>query len=271
MNNTLVKGLRLLELMARSPAPLGITEVANRMRLGKGDVHRLMQSLVELGYARRVGTSGTYAASTKVWELGTAMLSSLDLRKIAGPRMERLAESVRETVHLSILDGSDVIYLHQIDSPEVIRTHVPVGSRVPAHTVATGKAILSTLDEDSLQTYGDMHLVQLTERTITDPQRFLREMRRVRETGYAINRGEFSESVFGVGAAIVDSSGSALAAIGVSGPADRLRPARFEALGGLLREAAEEISHELAGTRAAKRASRHGPRKTTRATESDAA
>lgn len=261
MNNTLVKGLRLLELMARSPAPLGITEVANRMRLGKGDVHRLMQSLVELGFARRVGTSGTYAASTKVWELGTAMLSSLDLRKIAGPRMERLAEAVRETVHLSILDGADVIYLHQIDSPEVIRTHVPVGSRVPAHTVATGKAILSTQDEESLEAFAELHLTQLTERTITDPARFLREMRRVREAGYAINRGEFSESVYGVAAPIVDSTGAALAGIGVSGPSDRLRPARFEALGGLLVEAAQQISHELAGTRAAKRASRRTTRK----------
>jgi DNA-binding IclR family transcriptional regulator len=80
MNNTLIKGLALLEVLAHSDHPLGVTELAARIGLGKSNVHRLLQALVEQGYVRRDGDGGVYAASIRLWELGSAVLANLDLR-----------------------------------------------------------------------------------------------------------------------------------------------------------------------------------------------
>lgn len=85
MNDTLTKGLALLETLARSERPLGVTALAERVSMGKSNVHRLLQALVELGYAHRDEDSGTCCASIRIWELGQAVLSNLDLPAIAEP------------------------------------------------------------------------------------------------------------------------------------------------------------------------------------------
>lgn len=129
MNDTLTKGLALLETLARSERPLGVTALAERVSMGKSNVRRLLQALVELGYAHRDEDSGTCCASIRIWELGQAVLSNLDLPAIAEPQMERLLRATRETVHLSALDGDEVIYLHKLDSPEPVRACTTVGGR----------------------------------------------------------------------------------------------------------------------------------------------
>jgi DNA-binding IclR family transcriptional regulator len=247
VNNTLIKGLALLEALARADRPLGVTELAQRLELGKSNVHRLLQALVDLGYARRDDQAGAYAATIRVWEIGQAMLSNLNLTAIAEPQMERLLRKTRETVHLSVLDGDEVVYLHKLDSPEAVRAYTTVGGRAPAYCVATGKAMLAFRRDEHLQQLA-RRLKRSSPRTITDPEEFLREMARVRSQGCAFNRGEWRESVGGVGAPIRDPAGQVVAAIGLSGPIDRLRPAVLRSLAGEVVAAAQAVGRALAGS-----------------------
>lgn len=246
MNNTLIKGLALLEVLARSDRPLGVTELATRLGGGKSNVHKLLQALVELGYARRDVASGSYAASIRLWELGSAVLANLDLRHAAQSKMEWLLGRSRETVHLSLLDGDEVVYLHTLDSPEPVRAYSPIGGRAPAHCVATGKAMLAWLDEARLRALS-VRLRAWSPRTITGPGEFLREMERVRQQGYAVNRGEWRESVGGIAAPVRDPNGRVIAALGLSGPIERLRPASLKALAADVVRAADSLSGALAG------------------------
>jgi IclR family KDG regulon transcriptional repressor len=246
MNNTLIKGLGLLEVLAHSGRPLGVTELASRVGIGKSNVHRLLQALVELGYVRRDADSGAYAASIRLWELGAAVLANLDLRRAAQSWMDWLLERTRETVHLSVLDGDEVVYVHKLDSPEPVRAYSQIGGRAPAHCVATGKAMLAWGGESALQALS-RRLHGWSPRTITDPAEFLREMERVRQQGYAVNRGEWRESVGGVAAPVRDPGGRVVAAVGVSGPIDRLRPSGFKALSIDVIRAAAGVSAALAG------------------------
>lgn len=246
MNNTLIKGLGLLEVLAHADRPLGVTELATRIGLGKSNVHRLLQALVELGYVRRDGEAGAYAASIRLWELGSAVLANLDLKRAAQGWMDWLLDRTRETVHLSVLDGDEVVYVDKLDSPEPVRAYTQIGGRAPAHCVATGKALLAWS--------GDAHLDALsrrlraaTPRTVTEPVEFLREMERVRALGYAVNRGEWRESVGGVAAAVRDPGGRVVAAVGVSGPIERLRPSSFKALSADVIRAADGVADALAG------------------------
>ena len=247
MNNTLIKGLGLLEVLAHSGQPLGVTELANRIGIGKSNVHRLLQALVELGYVRRDAESGAYAASIRLWELGSAVLANLDLRRAAQTWMDWLLERTRETVHLSVLDGDEVVYVHKLDSPEPVRAYSQIGGRAPAHCVATGKAMLAWSGDTALQALS-RRLHGWSPRTLTDPLEFLREMERIRQQGYAVNRGEWRESVGGVAAPVRDPGGRVVAAVGVSGPIDRLRPSGFKALSLDVIRAADGVSAALAGS-----------------------
>lgn len=244
MNNTLVKGLAMLEALARSGQALGVTELAARLGIPKSNVHRMLQALVALRYVLRDEASGSYRASIRLWELGSAVLAHFDLREAAGPRMEALLESTRETVHLSILDRDEVVYVHKLDSPEPVRAYSQIGGRVPAHCVATGKAMLAFQGEAFLAALSQ-RLERHSPRTLTDGAEFLREMKRVRSSGIAVNRGEWRERVWGVAAPIRGEGGRVVAAVGLSGPAERFRPARLKELAVEVAAVAEGISLAL--------------------------
>lgn len=244
MNNTLVKGLLMLEALARSEQPMGVTELATALGIPKSNVHRMLQALVELRYVLRDEDRGTYRASVRLWELGSAVLARLDLRTTALAQMEALLERTRETVHLSVLDGDEVVYVHKLDSPEPVRAYSQIGGRAPAHCVATGKAMLA-YESDAFLRSLSQRLTRHTERTITDPGEFMREMARVRSTGHAVNRGEWRESVVGIAAPIRGSDGRVLAALGISGPAERIKPSAFKALAAHVIAAADGVGHEL--------------------------
>lgn len=245
MNNTLVKGLQLLEHLARSDSALGVTEIATRLELGKSNVHRLLQALVELGYVQKNEARGTYQATLKIWELGTALEARLTIKGAAREAMEQLLKDTRETVHLSVLDGDEVVYIHKLDSPEPVRAYSEIGGRAPAYCVATGKAILAWQDESYLQGLS-RRLTRHTEKTITKPAEFLHELERIRTTGYAVNRGEWRETVWGVASPILNTEGNVLAAIGISGPSARIKPTLIKRLAADVMAAADIVSGKLA-------------------------
>ena len=243
MNNTLLKGLTLLEALARAGQPMGVSELATAAGLPKSGAHRLLQALVEKRYVTRHG-AGSYSASIKLWELGSAALSGLNLRRHADGVMETLMQRTGETVHLSVLDGHDVVYVHKVESPNPVRAYTQIGGRAAAHCVATGKAMMAFQSIAWLKATAQ-HLHPYTERTVHHPQLFLAEMQKARRNGYAINRGEWRLGVNGVAAPILDGNGTVIAAIGLSGPQERLGPVRMRMLAPAVCEAASTLGADL--------------------------
>jgi DNA-binding IclR family transcriptional regulator len=161
----------------------------------------------------------------KQFELAGSILGRIDVKRAAEPFMEALAEKALETVHLSVLDDRDVIYLHKIDSTQPVRAYTNIGGRAPAYCVATGKALLAFQSEGYLGRFAGK-LKAFTPRTLTTPAALRQEIEQIRQQGYAINRGEWRESVWGLAAQIFDATRRPLSALGISGPAERLKPAR---------------------------------------------
>jgi IclR family KDG regulon transcriptional repressor len=246
MNNTLLKGLSVIELLSRSNRPLSLTQISKELGMGKSNVHRLMQALVETRFVLREEEGGSYAPSIKLWELGSAVLAKLDLRRHAERQMEALMALTGESVHLSVLDGTEVVYVHKVDSPNPVRAYTQIGGRAPACCVATGKVQIASVAPSILQEVSGS-LQPHTDRTITDPVTFLREMKRVREQGFALNRGEWRQDVWGVAAPVVDARGSVIAAIGISGPAARFRKSVLGPWAEAVGAAASDVSQALGG------------------------
>ena len=166
--------------------------------------------------------------------------------------MHWLLDDIRETVHLSVLDGEQVMCIDKLDSPEPVRAYSEIGRRAPAYCIATGKVLLAwrELYQPSL------HLVNskreaFTAATITNVAEMVKKLARIRSQGYAVNRGEWRARVWGVAAPITDGTGRVMAAIGVSGPARRIKQAGIRSMEKEVTEAARRITNNMAGKDAA--------------------
>lgn len=233
--------------MANSERSCGVTELSKQLSLGKSNVHRLLQSLVHHGYVRQDVDTGRYELTPKLWELGAKVYQRMDVRREALPYMELLASETRETVHLSILDGVDVLYIAKIDSPQPVRAYTSVGGRAPAASVATGKVLLAWASE-SVVDAAAKDLQHHTSRSITTTEELHCQLKRIRQQGYAVNTGEWREQVVGVAAPVRDASGKVVSALGISGPADRIPDQTLRDVVPRLIELATSISKHLGYT-----------------------
>lgn len=243
MDKTLLKGLTLLRVLAQSSAPRGVSDLAKVLGLPRSNMHRTLQTLVEAGFVAQ-DSQGRYACTLALFELGTAVISRVDAIAAAEPVIRDLSARTEETVHLSILDEFDVVYVKKVDSPLPVRAYSTVGGRAPAHCVATGKALLAFQSHDYLHRFAH-RLVAHTRHSITDLAVLAAELNEIRQRGYAFNRGEWRESVCGLAAVIFDSDRRPVAGLGISGPKDRFSPSRLPDQSTAVMEAAAAVSKAL--------------------------
>lgn len=245
MDKTLLKGLMVLEAVTDvDDPPRTIDALAARVGLTRSNTHRTLQTLIHAGYVIKDEDGGGYRGAVRLFELAARQLGQLDLRKLAAPFMRTLADQTGETVHLSVLDGLDVVYVDKIDSPQPIRAYSMVGGRAPAYAVATGKALLAYQADGYVERYADK-LLRHTPATIVSMPLLKDELRKVARAGYAVNRGEWREGVGGLAVALFNSLDQAVAAVGISGPLDRLSAARMKQLAPDVAACAQAISRGM--------------------------
>lgn len=244
MQKTVAKAFRIIELIAKEGNSVGLSDIARKTELDKSNVHRLLSTLTELGYAHQIESSRHYALTLKFLELGGAIVSSLDFKQVAGEYLSRLAESTHETVLLAVLQDEDVVYIDKIESTQPVRTYTNIGGRAIAHCTATGKALLAFKSSEYIEQVA-RNLTRHTRFTITDRKKFLTEVCAIQESGTAVSRGEWKEEVWGVASPVRDSTGSVIASVGVTAPATRLTEDRIARVAPSVKEAAEGISRML--------------------------
>jgi IclR family transcriptional regulator, KDG regulon repressor len=241
IDKTLSKGLRLIEILARGDGS-GISALAEKTGYTKSNVHRLLQTLCQLGWVRQIDRTD-YRLSLKLWEIAQDWLLRFDLPRVAAPSLAKLAAATEETVHLAVLERGDVVFIATIETSKPVRIYVPKGSRAPAYCTATGKAILAFLSDS------DLGVVQES----LDggaARRLSIELERTRKRGYAINNAEWQDGVNGVAAPVfMGASNTVIASVGVFGPAIRVNPTVIRRIGPDIRSAANAISRAIGDTR----------------------
>ncbi len=255
MEQTVQKALNLLEALVRSGQPRRLTELSRELGLTKPNVYRLLSTLSILGYVKKDPATTLYSPTLKLWELGSMMVRDVDLVSVAGPRLRRLCVETHESVQLAVFDSGFVVYVDKVDSPQPLKAMTSIGSRVPASTTSTGKAILAWLSPDALDQAVE-HVKRFTPLTMTRRRDIERDLEETRERGYAVNRGEFRLGVCGVAAPVRDRTQGVVASIGVWGAEKNILGARREELARATLTAAREISRELGYVEEAPLASR---------------
>lgn len=244
MDKTVVKALRMLELLVQADVPLSVTSLASRTGLQKSNVHRLLTTLSSLGYVRR-GDTSLYEPSLRIWELGQRVYGRLGIASVARPHVRRLMEQTGESAHLAIFDRSEIVYLDRVETANPVRAYTVIGGRAPAYCTASGKALLAWQSPDTVRAVA-AGIRKLTRATVVDHAGLVRELATVRNLGYAINIGEFRDNVAGLAAPVRLGHGEVIAAVGISGPLDRLRPRKIKALAPAVMAAAHAIARAMA-------------------------
>ncbi|MFD2419578.1 IclR family transcriptional regulator [Amycolatopsis pigmentata] len=217
---SLERGLAVIRAFgARSPE-LTLSDVARATGLTRAAARRFLLTLVDLGYVRTDGK--LFSLTARVLELGYAFLSSMTLPEVAQPHLERLSAEAGESSSVSVLDGTDIVYVARVAVSRIMTVSINVGTRFPAHATSMGHVLLAGSDPEELETYlGRAGLDRLTSHTLTTPAALKAELAKVREQGWALVDQELEEGLRSVAAPIRDRNGRVVAAVNLSTHASR--------------------------------------------------
>jgi DNA-binding IclR family transcriptional regulator len=221
---------------------LSMTQISELVGINKSTVHRLLATLEGKRFVERDAATGLYRPGIRLFQMAFLTLEHNDLRRLAAPFLHNLCDQFRENVNLSVLDGTDVVYLDVIESPQRVKLAAAPGQRLPAFCTASGKAILAFLPEEKLQDILARGIPRYTQNTLTTEEAFLEDMRRTRERGYAISEQEFEDGINAIAAPICNQP---IASVSIAGPAYRLTRERMIEIGPELLVTVKKIAQEV--------------------------
>ncbi|MDD3656753.1 MAG: IclR family transcriptional regulator [Atribacterota bacterium] len=217
------KAFTVLDILLKNNAPMSMTEISEQLHFYPSTIHRILDTLKYGGYVEQDPSTQKYQLGLKLLELGMAKLQQIDLIRESTPYLKELAKRCDETVHLGILEDTNVLYLVKEESTQTIRMISYVGKRAPLHCTALGKILLAFLPSDKREHILDkIELSKLTENTITDKCKLIEELNKIEQEGFALDREENEKYVRCIAAPIRNYQGRVIAAVSISGPSYRI-------------------------------------------------
>ena len=242
------KAFRILQTISDSKNGFGISEIAKQLKIGKSTVHGIAAALEELGLLVRDPLHKKYQMGYSLLELGRKFYRKMALRDIAKVPMERLMESVEETVFLGILNGDHVTILDAVESHNEMKITSPPGTRLPLLAGAIGKIFLAQFEEKKAkEILQRMGLKRYTSKSIVDPKKYVKEVEETKKKGYAIDDEEYLPGVRAV-AAPLQTASLPPAAIWVVGFTSSFTDQKMEEVILEIRNTVEEINRSLKNT-----------------------
>ncbi|MGN0348655.1 MAG: IclR family transcriptional regulator [Roseburia sp.] len=237
---------QVMEMLA-DKGEMGLMELSLALDLHKSTVHRLLTSLVYMGYARQDEATQKYMLSGKLIYMAGKILERMDILQLAKPYLKRLSEISGEAVHLVQREGSDILYIDKIEAKiGTIRMVSHVGMVRPMYCSGVGKAIMATLPEEEIRAiWSASRIEKRTDKTITDYNEMMKALEEVRRDGYALDDEENEEGVRCIAAALFTCHKEAQYAFSISGPSSRMTRERLGELTAAVKKTQDELSQKL--------------------------
>jgi IclR family transcriptional regulator, pca regulon regulatory protein len=208
------RGLRVIRIFGADRRELTLSEVAQATDLNRATARRLLLTLEELGYARRV--RDRFALTPRVLELGFAYLAALGVPEIALPYLEQLSAEVRESTSLGVLDDTAVTYVGRVPASRIMTVSIGLGTRLPAYRTSLGRALLSALtDEEVAIVWERTDRSDPTPTTVQSLPELLERLAEVRRVGFALVDQELELGVRSIAAPLHDAGGRTVAAVNI--------------------------------------------------------
>lgn len=258
MNKSLLKSFHLLECFSRDHQELSVTELSRMTGLHKSNVSRLMATLESGRLVECDPETGRYRLGLRLLSFAGVILERFDIRQTARRLMRELAQSTRETVNLSILDGFEAVHIEAVMAPQIIAHLGQVGNRLPLNCTASGRILLSYLEPAEVESYLVQHLQPLTPLSPVDPDLLRAILDQERRQGFSVATDQFIEGVAGLAVPVRNHEGKVIASLSVTGPTDRFK-GKDEVFVRLLRSAARKLSEDLGHRGSARGPARRSP------------
>ncbi len=244
------RAIDILDLMLRSGGPLTVAQIIETLAIPKSTAYELVRTLTEASYIAPSGKGSEIYLGRKLYELGMAYHSHVDLLRDGSLVVEELRNETGETVQLSVLENDQMMVLLKEEGIRHLRIISNVGSRVPVNWAAAGRLLVSDLDDKTLTRLLTATVRQSPSGKATmDVKKIIAQVRRFRRHGYAIELNEANEHAGCIAAPIIDTSGRCIAALSVVVPEQRLAKPNREHLIVCVIKAAEKLSRRFGGPR----------------------
>jgi len=241
---TLERGLAILQFFKNVPEAT-MAEVAEALSLSRSTAYRIAERLRELGFLEINPVSSRWRLGRETVQLGVAAMHSTDMMQVAPPVLMGLLERTREAVNLAVFDADSMVLVYREQGPQSVTISSRLGSRRPMHASSVGKAFMAALKpEDRHALIKRLDMKRYTSDTIVDRAQLERELTKIQKRHFATDRREFEPTLACCSAAVFDHRAVPVAAISVSGPAERMLT-NFERMGLEVAAAARAISERL--------------------------
>jgi IclR family transcriptional regulator, KDG regulon repressor len=243
--NTVHKAFEILFLLTRHDS-LRVSELAHKLEIPKSSTHNIVMTMINNGILERNSDTHRVFLGARLIEVGYIAQTNLDVVRLATPIIRHLNETTDETVHLTILDNDEVLYVDCVESKKRLRTYSVIGVRAPLYCTSVGKAIMAHLPADEIDRIIDEHgLRPITKHTITDRDALLRDLALIRTRGFAVDNMEHEDHLRCIGAPVRNAHGEVFASISISGPTERIPTEQIDDLGGRVVTVAHTLSGRL--------------------------
>lgn len=224
---SLERGLAVINSFDGEHNPQTLSDVAARTDLSRATARRILLTLSELGYVSQDGR--LFSLTPRVLDLGYSFLSSFRVVEMAEPFMEQMVDEVKESSSMSVLDGSEIVYVARVPTSRIMTIALALGSRLPAYPTSMGRVLLAGLSTWDIDDYvASTRFDKLTPHTVTDPKRFRALIEQTRSDGYALVDQELEEGVRSIAAPIKNGRGETIAALNISCHAARIDVKRMK-------------------------------------------
>lgn len=225
----------------------GLMEVSEALGLNKTTAHRVLNSLIYMGYAKQNAVNGRYEPTFKVVDIANRIMGKVDIVQIVRPYLRKLMEATGETVHFVERDGIDAVYIDKVESlSNGIQMVSRIGSRIPLYCSGVGKAMVAEMDGWEIEEiWNNSEIIRLTPYTITDHDDFKMELDEIRRRGYALDNEENETGVRCIACSLKEPAGGARHAFSISAPVSRMDNDRIRELADSVLKVREEIAEKL--------------------------
>jgi len=200
------KAFKILQAISDTPSGLGISDLSKKLKIGKSTVHGITTTLEEMGVLFREPFLKRFTIGYSLLELCRTAYAKIGLKDLARKPMEKLLERVGETVFLGILNGDHVTIVDMVESRNEMKITTPPGTRLPLLAGATGRVLLSQLEEESIrEIIQKKGLVRYTSNTVTEFKQFLKEVEKAKNQGYYVDDEEYMPGVRAIAAPLLSS------------------------------------------------------------------
>ena len=245
LNRTTQRTIEILKLVSKDPEGITLDDICQHLELPKTSAYDIVTTLVAMGMVNVAkGQKQTYTIGLTAYRIGINYTNNLDFIGTIEPKLKAFAKDVGKTVFFGVRSDHEVVYICKFEPENPIITTATVGTKNPMYCTSLGKAILAYMDEETkAQVISRIKFRKKTERTIMSSEELEKELKAVKERGYALDAREMEEHMECVGAPVFGSDGNVMGAISLS---NLYKPTEdYQVLGRIVHKKAAEVSKLL--------------------------